>query len=43
MGNMPVDGGHLIFISEQKEEFIIKEPSIQKYFKKLLVGRRIYS
>lgn len=35
-GNMPADGGKLLFTAEEKNEFIEKEPKSQKYFKELL-------
>ena len=38
-GNKPVDGGHLIFTLEEKEEFIKKEPLSINYFKKFIGGQ----
>jgi len=38
-GNKPVDGGHLIFTSEEKEDFIKKEPLSKTYFKKFIGGQ----
>ena len=35
-GNMPADGGKLLFTIEEKNEFIEKEPLSEKWFKKLL-------
>ncbi|MBQ3138058.1 MAG: methylase [Ruminococcus sp.] len=32
-GGKPVEGGHLIFTSEEKDEFIKKEPKSAKYFR----------
>lgn len=32
-GGKPVEGGHLIFTNEEKEEFIKKEPKSEKYFR----------
>ena len=35
-GNMPADGGQLLFSNEEKNEFIFKEPNSIKYFKELI-------
>jgi len=35
-GNRPADGGHLILSQEEYEDFIAKEPTAQKYIKKLI-------
>lgn len=35
-GNMPADGGKLLFTIEEKNEFISKEPKSEVYFKKLI-------
>lgn len=35
-GNMPLDGGHLLFTDEEKIEFISKEPKAEKYMKPLI-------
>lgn len=35
-GNMPADGGKLLFTTEEKNEFISKEPNSKIYFKKLI-------
>ena len=35
-GNMPADGGKLLFTSEEKDEFIQNEPNSAKWFKRLL-------
>ena len=35
-GNMPADGGELLFSSEEKQKFIIKEPNSEKYFRKFV-------
>ncbi|MEQ1732456.1 MAG: DNA methyltransferase [Bacteroidia bacterium] len=32
-GNMPADGGEFLFTTEEKNEFLLKEPSAKKYFK----------
>lgn len=32
-GGKPVEGGHLIFTSEEKEEFLKKEPKAERYFR----------
>ena len=33
IGNKPIDGGYYLFTEEEKEEFIKKEPTSEKYFK----------
>ncbi len=35
-GGKPVDGGHLIFTEEEKQEFLSKEPKAEKYFKRFI-------
>lgn len=35
-GNMPADGGKLLFSTTDMEKFILKEPSSKKWFKKLI-------
>ena len=35
-GNMPADGGKLLFTTEEKNDFISAEPNSEKYFKKLI-------
>ncbi|MBW6483235.1 MAG: class I SAM-dependent DNA methyltransferase [Vicingaceae bacterium] len=35
-GNMPLDGGHLLFSDEDKNEFILKEPNAEKFIKPLI-------
>ncbi len=35
-GNMPNDGGHLLFTEEEKNDFIQKEPQAEKYIKPML-------
>lgn len=35
-GNMPADGGKLLFTQQEKDEFIEKEPESKKWFKKLI-------
>ena len=37
-GNKIVDGGFYLFNDEEKEEFIIKEPNSEKFFKPILSG-----
>lgn len=34
IGNKPIDGGNYLFTEDEKNEFIKKEPSSEKYFKK---------
>src|SRR5699024_10938881 len=38
-GNMPADGGKLLFSPEEKEKFILEEPKSKKWFKKLVSVR----
>jgi hypothetical protein len=35
-GNMPADGGELLFTKEEKNEFLAKEPNAEKYFRKFI-------
>ena len=35
-GNMPNDGGHLLFAAGEKEEFIAREPGAAKYIKRFV-------
>jgi hypothetical protein len=35
-GNMPLDGGNLLFSDEEKEYFLIKQPEAAKYIKPLI-------
>ena len=35
-GNMPLDGGNLLFTDEEKNAFIIKEPEAEKFIKPLI-------
>jgi len=35
-GNMPADGGKFLFTTEEKKEFLLKEPNAEKYFRKLI-------
>jgi type I restriction-modification system DNA methylase subunit len=35
-GNMPLDGGNLLFTDEEKKAFIIKEPKAEKFIKPLI-------
>jgi hypothetical protein len=35
-GNMPADGGELLFTKEEKNEFLTKEPNAEKYFRKFI-------
>jgi hypothetical protein len=35
-GNMPADGGELLFTTEEKDEFLAKESKAEKYFRKLI-------
>jgi hypothetical protein len=35
-GNMPADGGKLLFTPEEKNDFVAKEPKSEKYFCKLI-------
>jgi hypothetical protein len=34
IGNKPIDGGHYLFTTEQKEEFLKKEPQAAPYFRR---------
>ena len=36
IGNKPIDGGHYLFTTEEKEQFINIEPKSEKWFKKWL-------
>lgn len=38
-GNMPTDGGNLLFTQEQKDEFIKQEPKAAKFIKKFMGAR----
>ncbi len=38
-GNMPADGGRLLFSNEEKIDFLKKEPNAEKYFKRILGAR----
>ena len=35
-GNMPADGGEFLFTDEEKNEFVVKEPKAEKFFKPLI-------
>lgn len=35
-GNMPADGGELLFTTEEKNEFLAKEPNAEKFFRKFI-------
>ncbi len=35
-GNMPADGGELLFTTEEKNEFVAKEPNAEKFIKKFI-------
>lgn len=35
-GNMPADGGKLLFSTQERDSFILKEPNSEKWFKKLV-------
>lgn len=35
-GNMPAEGGELLFTPEEKKDFIAKEPTAEKYFRKFI-------
>ncbi len=35
-GNMPADGGHLLFDEQEKKEFLLHEPSAEKWIKELI-------
>ena len=34
MGNQPIDGGNYLFKDEEKDEFVLKEPGSEKFFKR---------
>ncbi len=38
-GNMPNDGGHLLFTDQEKEAFLEKEPQAEKYIKPMVSAR----
>ncbi len=38
-GNMPLDGGNLLFSDEEKQEFLINEPDASKFIKPLISAR----
>jgi len=38
-GNMPLDGGNLLFTNEEKERFIIQEPKAEKFIRPLISAR----
>lgn len=38
-GNMPLDGGHLLFTDEEKNEFVANEPLSEKWFKRLISAK----
>jgi len=38
-GNMPLDGGHLLFTPEEKDEFLKLEPKAEKFFLPLISAR----
>lgn len=38
-GNMPAEGGKLLFTSEEKRKFILSEPATEKYFKKIATAK----
>ncbi len=38
-GNMPNDGGNLLFTDQEKSEFLAKEPEAEKYIKPLLSAK----
>ena len=38
-GNMPADGGKLLFTTMEKDSFIAKEPESKKWFKPLISAR----
>lgn len=38
-GNMPNDGGHLLFTDEEKKEFLKKEPEAKKFIKPLISAK----
>ncbi len=34
IGNMPIDGGFYLFKDDEKDEFVVKEPGSEKYFRR---------
>jgi len=42
-GNMPADGGKLLFYPEEKKAIINKNPELEKYFKELISAREFIS
>lgn len=38
IGNQPIDGGFYLFTTEEKDEFIYKEPGSEKFFRKWIGG-----
>ncbi|WP_035673070.1 DNA methyltransferase [Flavobacterium sp. 83] len=40
-GNMPADGGELLFTTEEKNIFIEREPQSRKYFRKILGSQEL--
>jgi hypothetical protein len=38
-GNMPADGGHLLFTSEEKEKFLKEEPAAAPYIRPLISAK----
>ena len=38
-GNMPADGGQLLFTTSEKNEFLEKQPDSERYFRKLISAR----
>ena len=38
IGNKPIDGGHYLFTTVEKESFLQKEPGAEKYFRKWIGG-----
>lgn len=38
-GNKPVDGGNLLFTDDEKSDFLIKEPTAEKFIKPLLSAK----
>jgi len=39
IGNKPIDGGNYLFPTEEKEEFLLKEPTAEKYFRPWIGSR----
>ena len=39
IGNKPIDGGHYLFTTEEKEDFLQLEPKAEKWFRKWLGSR----